>query len=201
MKFGEYVGHKKTKELKKIVQTSIGPTEVDFLRKVARENPNGSKINDKEFYLGFGISKKSIKRVYDYIKSWFLRYHIPFTSINPYLTLYVLKNIPSNKKDFIREIKIAKRNVVFHPVDEGDITFVKGKKIELRLEYDPCNPFMDRLESLFFECNIEPIKVYTYIKLFEMEKMMDENLLEDMMYSCPKFPELKIGHIGLLRRR
>jgi hypothetical protein len=35
MKFGEYVGHKKTKEIKKkIVQTSIGSTEEEFLRKL-----------------------------------------------------------------------------------------------------------------------------------------------------------------------
>jgi hypothetical protein len=35
MKFGEYVGHKKSKEIKKkIVQTSIGSTEEEFLRKL-----------------------------------------------------------------------------------------------------------------------------------------------------------------------
>jgi hypothetical protein len=113
MKFGEYVGHKKTKEIKKIVETNIGPTEEEFLKTVARENPDGSKINHKEFYLGFGISKKALKRVYDYIKSWFLRYHIPFKSINPYLTLYLLKNLPSNKRDFIKDIKIAKTRCYF----------------------------------------------------------------------------------------
>jgi hypothetical protein len=63
---------KKTKEIKKIVHPNIGSTEEEFLKEVARENPDGSRINTKEFYLGFGISKKDIKRVYDYIKSWFL---------------------------------------------------------------------------------------------------------------------------------
>jgi hypothetical protein len=199
MKFGEYVTGHKTK--KKIVQTNIGPTEADFLRKVARENPDSSKINDKEFYLGFGISKKTLKRVYDYIKSWFLRYHIPFTSINPYLTLYVLRNIPSNKKDFIKDIKAAKKDVVYRPDGEGDITFIKGDDIELRLEYEPCDEMNDKLQEIFEEKNIEIIKEHTYIKLFRIDEMMDESLLEDMMYSCPTFPEIKIGHIGLLRRR
>lgn len=195
MKFGEYVGHK----TRKIVQTSIGPTEKDFLKNVARENPNGSKINNKEFYLGFGISKKAIKRVHDYIKSWFLRYHIPFTSINPYLTLYVLKNIPNNKSNFIKAIKEAKRDIQFNPNGAGDITFVKGSDIELRLEYKPCYPFMEKLDEIFGD--IEVVKEHTYIKLFEIEKMMDESLIEDMMYSCPRFPVLRIGHVGLLRRR
>lgn len=198
MKFGEYVGHKK---IKKIVDTTIGTTEEDFLRKVARENPDGSKINNKEFYLGFGISKKALKRVHDYIKSWWLRYHIPFTSINPYLTVYVLKNLPSNKKDLIKDIKLAKKNVVYYPEDEGDITFLKGDNIEVRLEYQPCEDFDDKLEDIFIDRNIEIIQEPTYVKLFEIEKIMDEELLEDMMYSCPKFPDLRIGHIGLLRRR
>jgi len=202
MKFSEYVGHKKTKEIKKIVDTNIGPTEAEFLRKVSRENPDGSKINDKEFYLGFGISKKALKRVYDYIKSWFLRYHIPFKSINPYLTLYVLRNLPSNKRELIEDIKIAKKDVIFHPDGEGDITFVKSNDIELRLEYTPCYPFMeDKLENIFKDRNIEIVKEHTYVKLFRMDEMMDEKLVEDMMYSCPKFPDIRIGHIGLLRRK
>lgn len=201
MKFGEYVGHKKTKEIKKIVQTNIGPTEADFLKKVARENPDGSRIDNKEFYLGFGISKKALKRVYDYIKSWWLRYHIPFTSINPYLTLYVLRNIPSNKRDFINDIKMAKKDVIYYPEDDGDITFLKGNDIDVRLEY-MYNEYMDdKLEEIFDKNNIEVVKQCAYVKLFTIEKMMDENLLEDMMYSCPKFPDIRIGHIGLLRRR
>ncbi len=201
MKFSEYVGHKKTKEIKKIVQTSIGPTEADFLRKVARENPDGSRIDNKEFYLGFGISKKALKRVYDYIKSWWLRYHIPFTSINPYLTVYVLRNLPSNKKDFIKDIKMAKKDVIYYPEDEGDVTFLKGDGIEVRLEYTSDISFDDDLKDIFEKRNIEIVKQNTYVKLFKIEKMMDEELLEDMMYSCPEFPNLRIGHVGLLRRR
>jgi hypothetical protein len=202
MKFREFVGEKKTKEIKKIVHPNIGSTEEDFLKEVARENPDGSRINTKEFYLGFGISKKDIKRVYDYLKSWFLRYHIPFKPINPYLTLYVLRNIPSSgkKRNFIKEIKKAKQNIQFNPNGDGDITFVKGNDIELRLEYTPCS-FMDELEEIFENNDIEIVKEHTYIKIFEIQKMMDENLIEDMMYSCPKFPVLKIGNVGLLRRR
>jgi hypothetical protein len=80
--------------------------------------------------------------------------------------------------------------------------FVKGSDIELRLEYAPNYKFMEEgLEEIFRERNIEIIKEHTYVKLFRMEQMMDENLLEDMMYSCPVFPEIRIGHVGLLRRR
>jgi hypothetical protein len=70
----------------------------------------------------------------------------------------------------------------------------------LRLEYEPCS-FMDELEEIFENNDIEIVKEHTYIKIFEIQKMMDENLIEDMMYSCPKFPVLKIGNVGLLRRR
>ena len=180
---------------------AIASRSLGWFASIARENPDSSKINDKEFYLGFGISKKTLKRVYDYIKSWFLRYHIPFTSINPYLTLYVLRNIPSNKREFIKDIKTAKKDAIYYPEDEGDITFLKGKDIELRLEYNPCEDMDNRLQDIFESRNIEIVEEHTYVKLFRIDEMMDENLLEDMMYSCPKFHDIRIGHIGLLRRR
>ena len=202
MKFSEYVGHDKAEKLKKIVQTSIGPTEEEFLRKVARENPDSSKINKKEFYFGFGISKKALKRTHDYIKSWFLRYHIPFTSINPYLTLYVLRNIPNDKRDFIGDVKEAKRDMIFSPEDDGYITILKDKEnIELRLEYDINKNMEARLISILERKDIEIVKDGCYVSLFKIGKMIDEKFLENMMYSCPKFPDIRLGHIGILRRK
>lgn len=180
MKFGEYVGHVKTPKI---------------------EKPNIIKINNREFYLGFGVSKKSIKRVYDYIKSWFLRYHIPFKPINPYLTLYILKNIPFDKRELIYKIKDKKDDFMFSAGGAGSILIVEDEKIEVQLEYTPNYFFMeDILEEIFFEMGIKTVKEYCYIKLFEIEQMPDNKLLDSMMYSCPKFPRLKLGHIGLRRK-
>ena len=110
-------------------------------------------------------------------------------------------DIPSNKRELIDEIKKAKKDVIFHPVDEGDVTFVQGDKIELRLEFGSNEYINYRFEEIFENKNIEIVKEYNYVKLFEIEKMMDESLLEDMMYACPIFPDIRIGHVGLLRRR
>lgn len=198
MKFRDFIGEPKL--TKKIVKTNIGPTEEDFLKKVLRENPDGSKIDNTEFYLGFYISKKPLKRVYDYIKSWFLRYKIPFKSVNPYLTLYLLKNLPRSKKELVEEIKSKNKNVVFSTIEEGNILIVDGKTIEVRLEYNPNNDFIDELEKIFEKKYIEIIGKYCYIKLFEIETIPNEKLLEDMCYSMSRFPKINLNNIGIKKK-
>ena len=85
------MGEKKVKEVKeKIVQTKIGPTESNFIKTVEKPKRKWTV----ETYLGFSLSKKNLKRVFDYIKSWLIRYNVPFESINPYLTLYLLDELP-----------------------------------------------------------------------------------------------------------
>ena len=109
---------------------------------------------------------------------------------------------PEREIDLIKEIKKNKRNIFFSPVDDGDITVLKGNTIEIRLEYNPNYFYMeDVIEEIFMKYNIEISREACYIKLFEIEKMFDENFLEDMMYSCPKFPKIKLGNIGLLIRK
>jgi hypothetical protein len=63
------------------------------------------------------------------------------------------------------------------------------------------NLFIDELRVYSKIDDIEIVEEHTYVKLFRMDEMMDEDLVEDMMYSCPHFPDIRIGHIGLLRRR
>jgi hypothetical protein len=58
-----------------------------------------------------------------------------------------------NKRNFIKDIKKLNRDVQFSPIDDGDITFVKGDDIELRLEYEPCS-FMEKLEKKYLKIEI-----------------------------------------------
>lgn len=170
MKFREYVGYKK--QIKKNV----------------------------EFYLGFCISKKALKRIYDYIKSWLIRYHIPFESINPYLTLYILDNLPNNKKDIVYKLKNLKKDVLYSPEGKGNITLYNGDKKEIWLDYYENLEFQNKIENFFISNDVNIKEKICYIRLFEIEEMINEKLLSDMMYSCPKFPKLKLGNVGLLRK-
>lgn len=195
MKFSKFVGHEKTE---KIIKTDIENSE--------NLEENLENYNTVPTYLGFSVNKKSLKRIYDYIKSWFIRYHIPFKSINPYLTLYLLNNLPKDKREFINTIKDTTKDVTFQPEDEiGSITIYSGKKIELRLEYASNYDFEDIIEEIIDSFNIEIIEQVSYIRLFEIQEMecnkiFNKTFLDDMMFSCPNFPEIKLGNIGLLNK-
>ena len=86
MKFREFVGEKKVREVQEIVKTDRS-TPKAFIEQVL--------IPSYPKYFGFGLSKKHLKKTFDYIKSWLIRYDIPFKSISPCLTLYLLHDLPS----------------------------------------------------------------------------------------------------------
>jgi len=212
VKFREYVGEKKAKEVRKIVQTSIGQTEADFLKKVARENPDGSKRNYNKSILGFGLNKKTLKRTFDYLKSWFIRYDIPFKPIKPYLTVYVLNNLPTSSAKLINNIKRSKWGVVYNPKDtitviSKDDKFprkynLKGIENEehILLDYYPNKTYSKILEDIYEPMNIDVVFNYCYVKLFIIESgKINQRMYDDIMYSCPRLPKLKLGNVGLVR--
>jgi hypothetical protein len=215
MKFREFVGEKKVREVrKKIVQTNIGPTEAEFLKKVARENPDGTKINNIETYLGYGLSKKTLKRAFDYIKSWLIRYDVPFEAVNPYLTVYLLNNLPSTSV-LIKKIKKEKKGMLYKPL--GTLTVISNDErvfprsaqhIEtetgidyLVLDYMPNNKHHTILEQSFNDLNIDVVDRFCHVRLFEIESgIVGPEFYERMMYSAPFLPTLRLGNIGLIRR-
>jgi hypothetical protein len=221
MKFRQFVGEEKVEEIqkkikkKKVVQTNLGFTEEEFLKNVLRENPDGSKINDIESYLGYGLSKKALKRIFDYIKSWLIRYKIPFEAVNPYLTIYSLSNI-SSISVLIRKIKKEKKGKIYLPL--GTLTVVsnnekdfprslrhiepKQGKDYLVLDYIPNIEYHTFLEKVFDDLNIKIIDRYCHVKLFEIESNIVKPIFyEQMMYSAPMLPNLRLGNTGLIRRK
>lgn len=212
MKFREYVGEKKVKVRKEIVQTSIGATEADFLKKVARENPDGSKRNYNESLLGFGLNKKTLKRTFDYLKSWFIRYDISFTPVTPYLTVYVLNNLPTSSAKLINTIKKSKLGVVYNPKDtitivSQDEKFPRKYNLEgieneehILLDYYPNKTYNRILEDIYEPMNIDVVFNHCYVKLFIVESgKINQRMYEDIIYSCPRLPKLKLGNVGLVR--
>ena len=172
MKFRDYVGVKPIVVIKKEVKQEVKPK------------------ND-EFYFGYGLSKKQLKRTFDYFKSWFVRYNIQFEAINPYLTLYILSNIP-DKREFIDLVKTVDTPKIY-PL--GTITLQDGFYINYVMD----TKLQDELDDLFFDYGIDIIKRICYVKLFEV-KDVNYLLMEDMIYSMPRFPYLVLGNIGLLKK-
>ena len=218
MKFREFVGEKKVREVKKkIVETNLGPTDADHLEKVIRERPDGSKIRKQrqvETYFGYGLSKKRLKRVFDYIKSWLIRYQIPFEAVNPYLTVYLLNNLPSVSL-VIKNVKNTKRGVIYEPrgtltvISNNERDFPRTYQVEpykdkdyLVLDYVPNVEYEKVLEQVFKSMNIDVVFKYCFVKLFEVPSgMVKSAFYEDMMYSCPSIPSLRLGNVGLIRSK
>lgn len=204
------MGEKKLRQVKEIVQTNIGPTEKDFLEIVA-EPKRGWTV---ETHLGFGLSKKNLKRVFDYIKSWLIRFDVPYESVNPYLTIYLLDNLP-NISVLINNIKNTKKGIIYKP--KGTITVVSSNERDfprtidmepdegkdyIVLNYIPNKKYNKILEKGFDSMDINVIGKFCYVKLFEIESgILNHRVYEDMMYGCPRFPNLRLGNVGLLRRK
>ena len=198
MKFREFVGEKKSREINKIVQTHIGPTEERFLKEVLRENIDGSTIKYEE--LVFNLSKKNLKRVFDYIRSWFIRYDIPFKPINPHLTLYLLNNV-FYPKETIKRLGDTNVGIVYNP--KGTITVIPDEISEyIAIDYIP-NPFhITIIEDIFNDMKINIVHRYCFVKLFEIERgLLSNRFYEDMMYSIPPIPNIKLGNVYFLRRK
>lgn len=217
MKFREFVGEKKANEVRRrIVNTNLGKTESGFLRKVQRQNPDGSRIDKNqlyETYLGFALSKRNLKRVFDYIKSWLIRYDVPFKSTNPYLTTHLLTNLPS-PTIFIQAIKGSKKSMSYKPkgtltvISNDEKNFPRTIQIEpddkdyLVLNYYQNKDHFKILERIFDGMDVEIINRFCHVKLFEVESgILNHRMYEDMMYSVPEIPEIRLGNIGLIRRK
>jgi hypothetical protein len=197
MKFRDFVGEPEIikKKLKKIVDTPLGPTEEGFYNQVARRD----EIPITETSVGYGLSKLQLKRTFDYIKSWLIRYNIAFEAVNPYLTVTTVEG--SYKKDrFIKALKKIKEDQVFFPdgiflLREGEIDFII-------IEYKKNEDFIEKLDECVSNFSLMKNQDVCYVKLFSIKaKSFDLELFDQMVYSQPDLPKAKPGSVGLLTRR
>lgn len=183
MKFRQYVGENKSREIIKKVEKNTFKKE--------------EKVT--ETFLGFGLGKQNLKRIFDYIKSWFIRYHVPFEAINPYLTLYRLKNL--NDSEFlIKKIKKNKDSIIYKP--EGTISIANNNRYDYILLNYNRNGYNDFIENVLDDMGVEILFDKCYVKLFKIKSNIIKPIMyNDMMYSAPKFPTLKLGNVSLLRSK
>ena len=195
MKFSKYVGHDVKDELVKLVSTPLGKTEGGFYDIVARSD----KPYTTETSVGYGLSKMQLKRVFDYVKSWLIRYDIKYEAINPYLT--VARVSGEYRRDrFIKALKQIRNNQVFEPegvfiLREGDTDF-----IILDCMYTP--DFVKKLYEKIFHFKLAKKEDSCYIKLFALEsKSFPLHVFDQMIYSLPILPNVTVGSVGLLVSR
>ena len=194
MKFGKFVGHDIERSIrKKVKDTSIGKTDKVFYDIVANPKPV------LETSIGFGLSKMQLKRVFDYVKSWLIRYDIKYESLNPYLT--VAKVEGDYKRDrLIKALKNTRDNQVFEP--EGIFILREGNTDFIILDCIFNRNFADKLNESLMHFNLAKKEDSCYVKLFSLEaKSFPLHIFDEMIYSLPILPNVTVGSVGLLVRR
>lgn len=180
---------------KETVDTPLGKTDKGFYDKVARQD----KPYIMETSVGFGLSKMHLKRIFDYVKSWLIRYDIKYEAINPYLT--VAKVEGNYKRDrFIKALKKVRENQVFEP--EGVFLLREGDTDYIIIDYLYNADFVKKLDECISNFSLAKQENLCYIKLFSIDsESFPLNLFDEMVYSLPELPDVKAGNIGLLVRR
>lgn len=196
MKFREFVGEPDLKEkLKKIVDTPLGKTEEVFYNQVARRD----QPYITETSVGYGLSKLQLKRTFDYIKSWLIRYNIAFEAVNPYLTITTVEG--NYKRDcFIKALKKIKEDEVFIP--DGIFLLREYETDFIIIDCKLNKNFIRKLNECTSNFSLVKNHDLCYVKLFSIKaKSFDLELFDQMVYSLPKLPKIKPGSVGLLARR
>lgn len=197
MKFHEFVGEPDLaqKLKKKIVDTPIGKTEEKFYNTVARRD----KSYTVETSVGYGLSKMQLKRTFDYIKSWLIRYNIAYEAVNPYLTVAAVEGEYKRDK-LIKALKKIREDTTFKPgavfiLREGDIDHII-------IDYFFDKDFIKSLDECFSNFSLYKKENFCYVKIFSIEaESFDLELFDQMVYSLPELPKIRPGNVGLLARR
>ena len=187
-KFSEYVGESLDKLRNDI---EVNREEKKRIAKLEKPKPV------TETLVSFSLGKKHLKRVFDYLKSWFVRYRIPFESVNPYLTLFKVMDI-GDKDEIIREVK----KLDYDFFTDGKFVVLREDKDYLSLVYSMNNPFMSGLREIFEDREISILGETAYIKIIAIERdSFPLHMWKDLIYSLPKIPNIKPGGVSFLTRR
>jgi hypothetical protein len=176
------------------IDTPIGKTDKKFFETVARE-----KRYILETSVGFGLSKMELKRVFDYIKSWLIRYDIPYEAVNPYLTVGTVHG-NYKRNDFINELKTIRDAEEFEP--EGVFILREDDKDYIILDYEYNKSFVDKFDKVLSEHELQKQENLCFVKLFSIPiGSFDLNIFDSMIYNLPEVPKVIGGNVGLLVRR
>lgn len=166
------------------------------INRTKNKNVQKSKKHVNEVFLEFGVSKKSLKRVFDYIRSWFMRYKIDFESENPYFTMFKVGDMSYADTKIIEEINKTNEDIYYK--SDGTMDVIKNYDVDgiylnyFNSEYD------DLIKSILNKYNIDVLSREGKVKLFEVKsEVIDKKMYDEIVYSCPPISDIKINNIRL----
>ena len=198
MKFRKYVGHDVESDIrKKVMKNPVFVTTDENTINRPYTHVRQEKITETS--IGFGLSKMQLKRVFDYVKSWLIRYDIQYEAINPYLTVARVEG-DYRRDRLIKALKKVRENQVFEP--EGVFILREGDTDFIIMDCQYNNDFVDKLNESIMHFKLAKKDNSCYIKLFSLKaESFPLHKFDEMIYSLPVLPNVTVGSVGLLVRR
>ena len=153
--------------------------------------------------IGFGLDKKRFKPLSSYIKSWLIRYNIPYEEIkDPHFSIVQITG-KYDKDELIREINDINKDIVFKP---KELKIFRGKVIPkdfITIEYKPNNEFVSIFKNLESKYEIRSFpEIKPHISLFKVESnMITDKMFKDMRFSLPIIPSVKPANKELFNKK
>lgn len=200
VKFRDFVKDDVIEKINKTKKEEVKEVKPSKKIKKTKEEVKEEVKEKYSTFVGFGVGKVYLKRVFDYIRSWLIRYNIQYEALSPYLTIGYVNNKVEDKGSLINEVKKINKNI---KIKAKDVLITEGdnSKDYIIVVFEENKELFNSLKKGFkkYGKNLNPLSV---VKLFEIEKgSFNSKLFEDMIYSIPPMPEIKIGKIGFLVRR
>jgi hypothetical protein len=194
MKFSEFVD--KNPDVSRKLRKRILP---EFVDAPISSTDGGLDKHGVSTSIGFGLSKMQLKRVFDYVKSWLIRYELKYESINPYLTVSRVDGDYKRDK-LIKALKKVRENHIFKP--DGVFILREDDTDFIIIEYVYNHNFVGQLNECISHFKLAKREQTCYIKLFSIEaESFPLHLFDQMIYSLPNIPDIRAGSVGLKVRR
>ena len=167
----------------------------------------GDYINEakllKGTMIGFKVDEKRLSNIKKYIESWLVRYKIDYEKVvNPHVSIAMMPG-EYEKDELVREINTISKNISFNPKGMSIFRGINVKKDFITLEYKPNKEMIEnykKISSKFETIKFDQIK--PHVSLFTVEQgTMSDKFFEDVRYSLPKIPKLKVIGVELWNQK
>jgi len=153
--------------------------------------------------VGFGIDSIKLKKIYDYIESWLIKFKIDYEiQKDPHFSIAIIPGT-YNKDELVREMNLISKNQYFKP---KKITILRGKNFKkdfISIEYKPNKEFIDdfnEISSKFDVVKFDTIRPHISLFIIEQDSKINE-FYDDMIGGMPKLPKIKPSEIELWNQK
>lgn len=162
----------------------------------------GKKLDNP--MIGLGINPSDIRDVTKYVKSWLIRYDIPFEEVTDYhLTISQILG-RYDKDELARAVHDIETDYTMNPVG---LKILRGKRVPkdfIVIEYSPSNQFVQSVKDISSEFKTFQFAkgVTPHVSLFMVKQgEIDDRMMKEISGSAPTLKRVKPIDVQLWNAR